>query len=248
MLTAARAVLLGTALVAACSGRSTEHGAPGTLGASGAPTLPVSGSGNGGNGTGGTTPAVGGFGATMPSSNDSYPAACSPTTGCPDPGTRPSTLPPPVCPEAEPGVGGECADEGLACSYGDSPTPHCRRYYDCAGGAWELSPANANYTCTAISDCPAKPAFEEACGEAEPGIPCVYGNVLCFCDGGYWNCFGPPANEDCPLVLPNIGDGCTEQALECNYASDGCWAPPNSTVFCHDGAWEEGEKLSCHSK
>jgi hypothetical protein len=146
-----------------------------------------------------------------------------------------------------------CDTDQLECSYGDSPTPHCRRYYLCDSGSWQL---DSFFVCQELPDgyCPAEPEQAEQCVVEIPGLPCIYpGDVSCVCQAhlgapgapGGWNCYGPPVNTACPATLPNIGEGCSTNGVQCNYAVDGCSAPPNSTVYCFDGAWEEGEGLSC---
>jgi hypothetical protein len=84
-------------------------------------------------------------------------------------------------------------------------------------------------------------------------MPCEYGQLLCMCvstalyedSPGRWLCTGPPEDMQCPATLPNLGDGCSTPGVECYYLWDGCTAAPGSTVFCYDGAWEEGRPLVC---
>ena len=127
-------------------------------------------------------------------------------------------------------------------------------YY--SASKWALDASDA-YPCVTATQCPSAPPQGAACQVEVPGVPCAYTGLLCFCEAasdaaagadGHWGCYGPPADPACPALLPNLGEGCATQALECHYSSNGCTAPPNSTVFCRGGAWEEGQELLCHSK
>jgi len=175
---------------------------------------------------------------------------------CTNTSARPAPLPRPQCPELEPSAGAACSEADLRCSYGDAPTPRCRTYYRCSASKWALDASDA-YPCVTATQCPSAPPQGAACQVEVPGVPCAYTGLLCFCEAasdaaagadGHWGCYGPPADPACPALLPNLGEGCATQALECHYASNGCTAPPNSTVFCRGGAWEEGQELLCHSK
>jgi hypothetical protein len=88
-----------------------------------------------------------------------------------------------------------------------------------------------------------------ACTPTLAWAPCVYEDAMCSCMNGVhwasgsdrWLCYGPPRDADCPKSLPNIGEGCATQGVQCSYL-EGCDVPPYSTVFCRNGAWEEGER------
>jgi hypothetical protein len=216
-------------------------------------------SSNNGRGAPGASGSNGGASGTTLTAGTSATPSPSPCEGrCPDTAERPTPLPRPNCPEVEPDPGSECEDPDLECSYGDSPTPACRHHYQCKSAAWNVL-SDAAHPCVMPVDCPAAPpAVGTSCTVSSPGIPCDYGDQLCYCGRapddlsvgvpGTWACFGAPVNPACPARLPNIGEGCEPQALACDYAINGCTAPPDSTVFCRDGAWEEGEKLRCISK
>jgi hypothetical protein len=212
--------------------------------------------GGGGGAIGGSSGTIagnsnaGGSSGTEPDS----PAPCY--GGCKDPDApRPPPLPRPICPESEPEVDAACDRSGLRCSYGTAKTPQCRDQYECRAGSWQ--PVESVWPCSThpAGYCPKAPQHEAACTiEIEGiGIPCDYGAVRCSCvsrviqqdSPGMWVCIGPPENPACPAELPNLGEGCQENGLECNYAWDGCTAAPGSTVFCFDGAWEEGTPLVC---
>jgi hypothetical protein len=232
-------VLTATLGTEACAGKSssgeTTHDGGGTPGASGS-------------GSGGSAAAAGANATPSPS-------LCR--GACSDTADRPSSLPSPKCPEAEPMPAGSCNQVDLECSYGDSPTPACRRLYQCQSEGWMLV-SDAAHPCETAVDCPAAPVPGTDCIVSTPQTPCDYGDQLCYCTRapddlsvgvpGTWACFGAPMNPACPARLPNIGEGCARQALACDYAVNGCIAAPDSTVFCRDGAWEQGETLPCASK
>jgi hypothetical protein len=231
---AAAALLL---LVTGCGG-SAHREAPAAAAGSGGAGGDAGSAGHG---------AQGGARAPETGNACSYPCESVPAA------EREKPLPPPVCPDLEPGDGEACDPDRLICSYGDSPTPLCRRYYHCDAGRWALDRA---LECQKLPDdyCPAAPAQGKACVVEVPGLPCSFDDdVSCVCVGslaargqpGSWHCYGPPSNKACPATLPNIGEGCATNGVQCNYAADGCSAPPNSTVYCFEGAWEEAERLSC---
>jgi hypothetical protein len=63
---------------------------------------------------------------------------------------------------------------------------------------------------------------------------------------GRTDCYGPPASLECPEMLPNIGERCQSQGLQCNYPFEPGECPPrHTTVLCFRGEWEEGEPLGC---
>jgi len=161
-----------------------------------------------------------------------------------------SSTPRPVCPETPPTDGAECSNPDLWCGYGTDLRADCREMYVCeSDGIWTLR-KGADYQCTQPADnaCPQAPIPGASCslidaGVAYGGIVCEYdGFVLCTCSFEQrimqWQCFDPPGNSRCPPVLPNYGEGCDIQALNCTYG-DPC-LPSGATVFCRRGAWEEG--------
>jgi hypothetical protein len=54
---------------------------------------------------------------------------------------------------------------------------------------------------------------------------------LCF--NYNWVCAPPPSDARCPGEIPQLGGGCADQGLDCNY---GCQDPMH--VQCNNGAWE----------
>lgn len=169
---------------------------------------------------------------------------CDPTA------VRPEPLPRPRCPEAEPAPDAPCDESGLRCGYGDALVADCRRYYRCEDG-WQ--PANSPLgTCSdptlVAAYCPDdRPEQDSPCEVGDDYItgPCEYGDRLCYCSTdlirpgfeGLWLCHGPPADPRCPARLPNAGEGCEVQALQCQYNVD-CNASPDNKVFCFMGEWE----------
>ncbi len=167
-------------------------------------------------------------------------------------GRRASPISPPVCPAREPEEGQSCALEGLECSYGNSISSYCRSYHRCTELTWQ-GPENRRSICLSQPEgfCPSEPAPGAACtvGRVNIFIPCEYAaGVGCYCVGnplgvvgapGEWECYGPPRNGACPVVLPNLGDGCATLGQFCNYGivEEGCHAP-YAEVYCYQGAWE----------
>lgn len=155
------------------------------------------------------------------------------------------------CPDVEPAAGEECEKDGLDCSYGDSAVWKCRRKYTC-DSHW----ARVGEDCEALPEnyCTAEPSPGVACTPAPSAIgpiapTCEFESMICYCptcdrfqpcDGDgtrEWICISPPADLDCPLLPPNIGEGCTEQAKHCVYG-DTCLGN-GVGVFCRGGVWEE---------
>jgi hypothetical protein len=232
---------------ASCGGKSSETMGP--RASAGGREQSAAGASSGGNAASATGPSTGSAGVAAIAQ---APTPCE--GGCMDTGLRPSPLPRPSCPLEEPQRGDPCSAEDLLCGYGDAPTPRCREYYRCQNGGWTKDPSLDQYPCVMNTNCPDMAENLSACTLETAGVPCAYPGLLCFCATGknsqpgargYWNCYGPPMNSDCPATLPNIGEGCAAQGLECHYAVDGCSAPPHSTVFCREGAWEDGEALIC---
>jgi len=224
---------------------------------------------NGGAASAGASSGSGGLGgatrndAGAPGSSGA-PAAAGSTDGgktpcyggCTTQVDRPKPSAPPVCPATEPGAGSACANESLRCSYGDSSTAQCRRIHQCMAGTWEADTSiSSRYSCDPLPAdyCPAEPHHQQPCTIATVGMPCTYGELSCVCFArdpapgkpGNWLCYGPPANPACPALVPNLGAGCASKGLACNYDGDACQAAPNSSLFCFDGAWEEGEGYNC---
>lgn len=177
---------------------------------------------------------------------------------------RPMPGPPPTCPRAEPELGGDCRghDDGLLCTYGDDPRVACRGRYACSDGKWQ-SPELLFGQCVAPEKdfCPEQePERSDECivSNAGSAMVCRYeNNMVCSCigrgfggagepgDSGWWVCHGPPADERCPAVIPNLGEGCGHHAVQCQYAPSVCSGATYDTVFCFNGEWELGEDRGC---
>lgn len=188
---------------------------------------------------------------TEQTTSPSYPCvgACSD-----DVEVRPKPGPPPSCPGDEPQEGTDCARDGEVCSYGDGIAT-CRAVLYCDDGTWQ--DPQPTVSCPTAPDCPQQqPEQGSACAVPVdgPGAACRYeGAVHCYCgwsaraypgSDSEWECWGPPRDERCPAELPNYGEGCTPQGLECNYSPDACFTV-GSSVFCFDGVWEGSTGLSC---
>lgn len=222
----------------ACSGSARTDGAAGGAGVGGAA----------GAGAAGTSPSGAGSGAAT-STPCLYQA-------CPDAGPRPTPLPRPKCPSTEPQAGEACSEETLYCGYGDSPAINCRSAYTCtkgdAGTTWVLDPALTKvFPCIPASHCSAAvPALGAACDGADLGLACQYPGLVCHCqysshEKPTWTCLGAPQDQACPEALPNIGEGCTPNGIECDYTVDACDPTPDRALFCYEGAWEPGQDLGC---
>jgi hypothetical protein len=186
---------------------------------------------------------------------------------CPDIESRPVPHPGPKCPETPPSAGTSCADANLLCGYGDAPTPECRTIYRCksedGGYAWGLETGLFGPPYRLCGEplpdgyCPSTlPANHDACTVAVTNTPCPYGALLCFCQGldtsetgsrGLWFCVGPPVDPRCPAGVPNLGQGCDTQALECFYDYT-CAETPTGNLFCYQGAWEMTPVDPCPDK
>ena len=171
---------------------------------------------------------------------------CAPT---PD---RVSAIPGPSCPADEPLAGSACNLNGTECTFGDSATADCRRYYRCTNSEWEL-PAERNASCVSqpASQCPREPSPEGRCtaGDVDVFVPCEYNDgIACYCLGnpvgvpgatGEWECYGPPAARQCPELLPNIGEGCAQTGQFCRYGVVGLGCRTSyASAYCYQGAWE----------
>lgn len=259
-------LILALLLPCACAGKSDRaSGQASSVGGSVGGTGMTAGASSGGT----TSMQAGGIdgGPAVRADGQARPASQRCIGPCQNEGMRPVPSARPKCPEVEPTSGQACADTNLECSYGDNPSAPCRRLYGCqqadAGLTWFLDPARQeSYPCTSLPDgyCPATPPAQLSyCTVASYNTPCVYGTLLCYCDGfdvpvaagtpAHWGCSGPPADLACPAALPNIGEGCSSQTqgTECDYAG-GCLDPTSGNVFCYNGVWELGTPYTCIGK
>lgn len=163
--------------------------------------------------------------------------------------TRPLPLTRPICPEAPPSLGDACDVAIDLCTYGDSSSTTCRTFFTCADGEWRVPERFSGIVCQQPRDCPAEFPHGDACAleSVNELAGCEYpGGYSCFCSRGslQWGCWGPPIDTRCPERLPNIGEGCDVQALQCSYAPNGCNVLSTAGVLCFDGVWQESG-LSC---
>lgn len=172
--------------------------------------------------------------------------------GCAPTPDRLTARPGPACPAEEPVPGSGCNADGMDCTFGNSATAHCRRYYRCETGVW-VFPNDRNATCSSqpASQCPRDPSPEGECtaGEVDVFVPCEYSSgIACYCLGnpvgipgatGEWECYGPPPNPECPEILPNIGEGCARTGQFCRYGVVGLGCRSSyASVYCYRGGWE----------
>lgn len=165
---------------------------------------------------------------------------------------RPLPTEKPTCPVDQPDLGYACdLSSDIACGYGDGPTESCRTIIYCIDSVWTIPPEREGRECRLHPEgyCPTEPAHGEPCvvGPAGADVPCPYAdqNMNCICSAipgipeGTWACYGPPVDERCPSRMPNMGDGCADPSIQCQYVPGGC-ASAWETLFCFDGAWEPG--------
>ncbi len=204
----------------ACGGSvSGSGGAGGTTGTGGSSTGGTTGTG--GSSTGGTT-ATGGTTTTT-------------TTGGPT-----------GCPAVEPSADGACDVAALRCTYGDSPSPSCRRGFLCQGGKWQVDGLGCFPEPPA---CPAGATDGIECSD-QPNR-CVTSVQVCVCGpcGGagcpdppwFWSCGSIPT-MGCPELLPNDGTACDDTSLVCEY---GVFCNDEATARCTNGAWKWDPSLAC---
>ena len=170
----------------------------------------------------------------------------------------------PQCPEQEPQAGTDCTPEGIVCSYGSSVSSLCRATYTCSGYSWMVA---SEGPCVEPPEgyCPeVPPTNRERCVASGPDDPAMWtdfrSGTTCEYDGGVgcechccfpelgeqveellaWVCQYPPEDLNCPLVAPNLGEGCATEGTECTYG-DPCRS--GHKVACRDGVWEYGSYL-----
>jgi hypothetical protein len=177
--------------------------------------------------------------------------------GCDEPGIpRPTPLPRPRCPEERPRVGDPCTlGAQLPCGWGDEDDASCRSVLECAAGTWTVPFPYTGVACvpTLAADCPEQVPQQETQCLISLGVPvrCAYAGALtCYCGGSgpsapgtvsRWACYGAPADRRCPERAPNLGEGCAQAGVACDYSPfrAGC-SPPSASRRCSDGAWGFG--------
>lgn len=214
---------------------------------------------SGGNGSGETGPLESGSGGTSAGGNDLIFKPCP--GGCEDedeldrvvPGPRPE------CPDEQPTEGSSCSEVtlDLSCSYGEAANTSCRTFARCVGVTWQIT--DPAFECHDPEDgfCPnEQPEQFSKCTVGSHGsiATCQYPtNVTCACgtrerqpgDASQWGCVGPPSDPRCPVQIPNAGEGCDVQALQCTYAPSACEGQIYDTVFCYQGQWEYVTSKNC---
>jgi len=171
-------------------------------------------------------------------------------------GDRAVPTAPPRCPGSKPADGDSCDEEGLGCTYGDSPVWSCRSSAKCLSGSWSIDSPNCGETAV----CRAEVKAGEPCEAASMSRASACGHLdsLCACytcnrfspeydscllgNGSTWQCWKAPEDLDCPLTPPNLGDGCSSQGKSCTYG-DAC-DPSGLIVLCRLGEWEKSG-ISC---
>jgi hypothetical protein len=140
-------------------------------------------------------------------------------------GDRPA-VPSPYCPSVPPMVLSACTMIGRICTYGDDPRPPCRTRVQCDDQQWNVIPP----TCG-----PMPTSCVGGGGQCqELGDICVDGTARCECFEYNWVCFPQPTDPRCPMVVPQLGGGCADMGLECNYGDT-----LGSHIRCNGGAWEQ---------
>ena len=185
-------------------------------------------------------------------------------------GTRVEALPSVVCPPSPPAVGSPCGKDRFLCSYGNSVRFDCRQHFKCFHGTW-TEYGDGGCSLPPPGHCPAQPMPGQYCTPAPTWsehlyrkiMPaCEYGSTTCVCPScgsrfefcptrrhypkQVWVCIGPPKDLDCPELVPNVGDGCDEQAKRCAYGESCnghgailfCRGRPDTPSGGPAGAWE----------
>ena len=214
------------------TGGSTSSGTPTT--ATGAGTT-TSGSTTGTTSTGTTATGATTSGATTSG------------TGAGGEGGAPPMGP---CPTAPPTDGSACPTDGLDCSWGTDARYGCRIAAVCNAGLWSRFPATGTWNCPAPEpQCPiASPGGGDGCTDAELGLTCIYDGAaytcancngnLCFTSNSW---FESDVDVTCPdAPLPNLGDPCTMDGLECDY--NHC---SDDQEMSH--GWVHGVAIACNS-
>lgn len=150
------------------------------------------------------------------------------------------------CPLTEPSVA-PCDRDGVTCTYGDSLTADCRREWMCINGLWGAK--DWPERCEAIGDraCGGAPPVQGASCCATRPVRCEYQTpgVVCDCDPSWspptWDCRTLDSRLDpaCPERLPNRGQDCDVEGLECEY--DLCV----EQAVCMAGRWIWNNGWSC---
>jgi hypothetical protein len=146
-----------------------------------------------------------------------------------------------------------CTTPGQWCSWGDDPRYGCRVHAECGNNLrWDRTPPAGDEPCPpTVPTCPTtQMEFNQNCTGADLGLTCVFmdtaytctkcDGTLCF-QQNQWN--STPLDAKCPDPLPNLGDACADEGLQCDYnscADDQAmheeWAS-GVPLTCLDGYW-----------
>lgn len=213
-------LLLATVIVSACGddtnpkNDSTGSGAATSTGTTTGTTSTVTS-------TTATTTSASTSGETTSSGSSGSSSSASGTGGG---GGSPPTGP---CPTTPPADGDACTTDELGCSWGTDIRYGCRIAAVCNSGQWTRFPPNGTWNCPMPEpQCPlAAPGDGDGCTDTELGLTCIYNHTaytcancngnLCFPDNTWFQSDLDPACPD--SHLPNLGDACTPDGLECNY-------------------------------
>jgi len=146
------------------------------------------------------------------------------------------------CPTSPPTAGSACVSTkgGPKCEYGTNPDPGCNQLFVCVSNAWVDQ--SSGQLCAPQSDCPATYASVPNGQDCKPeGLDCAYKEGQCNCSTAgpvqqtqaTWHC--SPATQGCPSPRPDIGSGCSQAGLQCDYGA----CTGGVALECTDGAWEQ---------
>ena len=198
-------------------------------------------SGSGGGGSGGTTASGGTAGSGGTTASGGTAGSGGTTTS-----TTTTTTGPTGCPPSEPTPNDACSVAALHCTYGDSPSPSCRKGFLCQDGTWLADGLGCD---PGPAECPAGATEGAECTE-QPNS-CVTAVQVCVCGpcGGAgcpdppwsWVCGAIPG-MGCPDALPNDGTACDDPTLVCSY---GVFCADEATARCKNGAWKWDPSFAC---
>jgi hypothetical protein len=127
------------------------------------------------------------------------------------------------CPEAPPTTGGACTTDPIN-------EAHMTRLFPYHTGItceYDSGVGCECYYCE-VANCPNSYCPPEICPDSY--------SASVFA----WVCHDPPADLNCPLVMPNLGEGCATEGTECTY---GELCASGERVACRDGVWEQAHYL-----
>jgi hypothetical protein len=245
-------------LAAACGGNdSTASTSTGGSGGNGNSTGGTSNTGGSASGGGGSVAGGGGTGGTN--------IGGGPTGGAGGQGGTSDSF----CPPLPPPNGTVCDNIDRWCSWGADERYGCRTAAHCEQNrTWSTYPTDGDANCPAMVNCPSK-ITDFTCTDAQLGLTCVSDSTgsggaggavptaytcapcngnLCMVDSSWQSSEIDPA---CPNAkLPNLGDRCTKEGLDCDYnhctgdqAMNKTWAH-GVAITCKDGRWTMWNTMS----